>query len=135
MRIAGLALLLALSGCGGALTYKIASSAKAPGANATVKADISKNQHITRLTVSAAHLAPPARITAGTSMFTIWARKGPESQWVRVGNLKYDSSSREASFQGTVPRINFDMEITTEKDDNVASPSPNIVFSQHVGPS
>ena len=134
MRSACLALLVVLTGCGGALTYKIASSPKAPGADATIKADISKDQHLTHLTVSALHLAPPDRVTNGTRIFIIWTRKGSDAQWERVGNLKYDSSAREGNFDGTVPEINFDLQITTEKDDGAQSPSPDMVFSQHVGP-
>jgi hypothetical protein len=134
MRSVCLALFLALSACGGPLTYKIASSAKAPGADATVKADISQDQHMTHLTVAAAHLAPPERVVNGTRIFIIWTRKGPDAQWERVGNLKYNPGAREGTFEGTVPEINFDMQITTEKDDGAASPSPDMVFSQHVGP-
>jgi len=134
MRSVCLALLLVVTGCGGALTYKIASSQKAPGADATIKADISKDQHLTHLSIAAMHLAPPERVTNGTRIFIIWTRKGNDAQWERVGNLKYDASSREGSFEGTVPEINFDLQVTTEKDDGAVSPSTDMVFTQHVGP-
>ena len=135
MRTACLALLMMLSACGGSLTYKIASSAKAPGADATVQAGISKDQHLTHLRIQALNLPPPERVTVGDRIFIIWTRRGPDAQWERVGNLKYDPTSREGDFEGTVPEVNFDMEITVEKDDGAASPSPDIVFNQHVGPA
>jgi uncharacterized protein YceK len=135
MRSACLALLLVLAGCSGTLTYRVASSQKAPGADATIKADVSKDQHMTHLLFSALHLPPPERVTNGTRIFIVWTRKGADAQWERVGNLKYDPSSREGTFEGTVPEVNFDLQITTEKDDGAASPSTDMVFSQHVGPS
>ena len=135
MRSACFALLLVLSACGGPLTYKVASSAKAPGSDATIKADISKDQHLTHLKVDAVNLPPPERVTPGTRIFIIWSRRGPDQNWERVGNLRYDASGREGLFDGTVPEVNFDLQITVEKDDGAASPSTDMVFSQHVGPA
>ncbi len=129
------ALFFLLSACGGSLTYKIASSQKAPGADATIKASISKDQHLTHLQIQAMHLPPPERVTNGDRIFIIWTRKGPDAQWERVGNLKYDASAREGDFDGTVPEVNFDLQVTVEKDDGAASPSTDMVFSQHVGPA
>jgi hypothetical protein len=126
---------LGLAGCGGPLSYTIASSGKAPGADATIKADISKSQHLTHLKVSALHLPPPERVTSGTRIFIIWTRKNTEAQWARAGNLQYDASAREGLFDGTVPEVDFDLQITVEKDDGAQSPSPEMVFSQHIGPA
>lgn len=128
------AFVFVLSACGGSLTYKIASSGKAPGSDATIKADISKDQHLTHLRIDALNLPPPERVTVGDRIFIIWTRKGPDAQWERVGNLRYEASSREGQFEGTVPEVNFDMQITVEKDDGAASPSTDMVFNQHVGP-
>jgi len=125
----------ALLACGGPLTYKIASSPKAPGADAVINADISKDQHLTQLRVKAMNLPPPDRVTTGTRIFIIWTRKNTEAQWSRVGNLKYDADAREGTFQGTVPEVDFDFQITVEKDDGAAAPSTDMVFTQHVGPA
>jgi hypothetical protein len=124
-----------LVACGGPLKYKIASSQKAPGADAIIKADISKDQHLTRLNVDAMNLAPPERVAPGTRIYIIWTRKNAEAQWARAGNLRYDAAGRQGLFEGTVPEVDFDMQITVEKDDNAASPSTDMVFSQHVGPA
>jgi hypothetical protein len=127
-------LALFIAGCGGPLTYNIASSAKAPGADAKIKANISKDQHITRLNVEAMHLPPPERVTVGMRIFIIWTRKNTEAVWARAGNLRYDAAAREGLFEGTVPEVDFDLQITVEKDDNAASPSTDMVFTQHIGP-
>jgi hypothetical protein len=126
---------LLLAACGGTLTYKIASSAKAPGSDALIKADVSKDQHLTKIHVDATNLPPPERVIPGTRIFIIWTRKNAEAQWARAGNLQYNVSGREGLFDGTVPEIDFDLQVTVEKDDNAASPSTDMVFSQHVGPA
>ena len=135
MKKTALVFALLLTACGGTLTYKIASSAKAPGADALIKADVSKDQHLTKLHVDATNLAPPERVIPGTRIFIIWTRKNAEAQWLRAGNLQYNPSGREGLFDGTVPEIDFDLQVTVEKDDNAASPSADMVFSQHVGPA
>ena len=135
MKGAVLALTLWVAACGGTLKYQVASSAKAPGADATLEAGISKDQHLTHLGVTAKNLPPPERVVAGTRIFVIWTRKNAEAQWERIGNLKYDASNRMGSFEGTVPEVDFDLQITVEKDDGAQSPAPDMVFSQHVGPA
>jgi hypothetical protein len=127
--------LLLVAACGGSLNYKIASSQKAPGADANIKASISKEQHLTKLNVEAMHLPPPERVTVGTRIFIIWTRKNAEAVWARAGNLRYDPSARQGLFEGTVPEVDFDMQITVEKDDGAQSPSADMVFSQHIGPA
>ena len=134
-RAASLALCFVLAACSGTLNYKIASSAKAPGADATIKADVAKDQHLTHIKVDATNLPPPERVTVGTRIFIIWTRKNAEAAWARAGNLQYNAAGREGLFEGTVPEVDFDMQITVEKDDNAASPSTDMVFTQHVGPA
>jgi len=135
MKGAVLALTLLVAACGGPLKYQIASSPKAPGADATLEADVSKDQHLTRLLVKAKNLPPPERVVAGTRIYIIWTRKNAEAQWSRIGNLKYDPGNREGNFEGTVPEVDFDLQITAEKEDGAQSPAADMVFSQHVGPA
>jgi hypothetical protein len=129
-----LALTLLVAACGGPLKYQVASSAKAPGADATLEADISKDQHLTHLIMKSKNLAPPERVVPGTRIFIIWTRKNSEAQWARAGNLKYDEAAREGAFEGTVPEVDFDLQVTAEKDDGAQSPAADMIFSQHVGP-
>ena len=124
-----------LAACGGPLKYTVASTGKAPGADAIIKADISKDQHLTKLNVEAVHLPPPERVITGMRIFIIWTRKNSEAQWARAGNLRYDPAARQGLFEGTVPEVDFDLQVTVEKDDNAMSPSTDMVFSQHIGPA
>ncbi len=132
---ASVGLAIVLVACGGSLSYKVASSNKAPGSDAMIKAAISKDQHLTKLTVDATNLPPPERVTVGMRIFIIWTRKNSEAQWARAGNLQYNPAGREGLFEGTVPEVDFDMQVTVEKDDNAQSPSTDMVFSQHIGPA
>jgi hypothetical protein len=90
---------------------------------------------LTKIAVTATNLPPPERVTVGTRIFIIWTRKNTEQQWSRAGNLQYNASARQGLFEGTVPEVDFDMQITVEKDDNAGSPSTDMVFTQHVGPA
>ncbi|CAN5247333.1 hypothetical protein BH09MYX1_BH09MYX1_51330 [soil metagenome] len=129
----GLAALL-LVACGGPLKYQVASTDKAKGADATIKAEAKTAEHQMVLSIDAVNLAPPTRITDGAKAFVVWARKSTAAQWSRVGNFTYDESARSAKFNGTFPELEFDIEISVEKDDNAGAPSSDIIFSQHIGP-
>lgn len=123
---------LALVACGGPLEYKVASTPKAPGADATIVADVEEARNTTTLTVEVVNLAPADRIAPGAAHFVIWQRKNSSAVWARVGTLEYDAESREGKFEGTVPESKFDLVVSAEKGLEVASPSGDLVFSQRV---
>lgn len=123
-----------LVACGGPLKYQVASTGKATGADATIKADPKSAEHQMVLDIAVANLPPPARITDGSKAFVVWGRKNSGATWTRMGNITYEESSRSGKFAGTYPELEFDIEISVEKDDNTGSPGPDIIFSQHVGP-
>ncbi len=129
----GVVVAVGLSACGGPLTYKVPSSAKAPGADATIIADIQKEQNTTMLQVDVVNLAPAARIVPGATQYIVWFRKSPAQLWQRVGLLKYDESSRKASLKGSAPETFFELEISVEKELEPASPSVDIIITQAVG--
>lgn len=121
--------------CGGPLKYQVASGDKAKGADAAIVADVKSAEHQTVLEIKVKNLAPPGRITEGATQFTVWGRKSSSSPWARIGNLTYDEGARDGKFNGTYPEIEFDLEISVEKEGDPASPSSDIVFSQHIGPA
>lgn len=121
--------------CGGPLHYKLASTAKAPGADVDIKADVKSEQHLTGLEVAIEHMPPPGSVSAGATKFVMWGRRNAHGAWTRIGDLQYDDSSRKGEFQGTYPEVEFDFEVTPEKDDSAASPSPEVVVAQHIGPA
>ncbi len=121
-------------GCGGPLTYKMASSPKAVGADGTLQATIYQKEHETKLIFNVKDLAPASRITPDAKVFVVWGRKDTNATWQRVGNVVYQDSDRTGVFKGSFPETEFDLEVSVEKDDSIAAPSSDIVFSQHVGP-
>lgn len=133
MRLTFPALLsLFLFACGGPLKYEVASSAKAPGADAKVVADVKNDQNQTLLEVEVKNLPPPERVADGSSAFVAWYRKGSSAQWARLASLKYDKDDRKGSLKASAPETSFDLQISAEKAPDVASPSSDIVFSQRV---
>jgi predicted small lipoprotein YifL len=127
-----MAALLALSACGGPLKYKVASSRLAPGADADITATINESQNNTAVEVHVVNLPPAGRVNPNAKFFIAWARKGESGVWSRLGTLKFDEEKRTGDIVGTVPEQAFDLEVSAEADEGVASPSADVVFSQHV---
>jgi len=134
MKIARLSLIgaLAIVACGGPLKYQLASSPKAPGADAQLVADVKEDQKLTQLEVEITNLAPPSRINEGSTHFVAWQRKNDGASWSRIGDLQYDPASRKGKLSGSVPETSFDFEVTAEKTESPVSPSADVVFSQRV---
>lgn len=124
-----------LVACGGPLKYQVASTGKATGADAKIVAEVKKDLHQTAVNIEVTNLAPPARISPDSHQFVVWGRKGTSAIWTRLGNIAYVESDRGGKFEGTFPELEFDLEITVEKDDSVAAPGADIVFTQHIGPA
>lgn len=124
-----------LVACGGPLKYQVASSGKAMGADAKIVADVKTDLHQTAVHIEVAHLAPPARIVPDALQFVVWGRKGTSAVWTRMGNIAYDESNREGKFEGTFPELEFDLQVTVEKDASVGAPGADVVFAQHIGPA
>lgn len=126
------ALLLMTAACGGPMKYQVASSPKAPGADAKLVADIKAKNNVTNVDFSAEHLPPPTRIAEGSTTYMAWYRESSHQAWQRIGGLDYDEDSRKAALLGSVPATAFDFAVTVESESTVASPSPDVVFAQRV---
>jgi hypothetical protein len=124
---------LALAGCGGPLTYTPRATARAPEADATIVADVHRDQSMTNLNIRIQHLAPPDRIQAGGTTYVVWSRHNQAMAWNRIGMLQYNPSSREAMLQATAPETLFDLQISVENNPTPGAPSPNVVLMQRVG--
>ncbi len=114
------------------MKYQVPSSARAPGADAKVVADIKEDQGLAQVEIAATNLPPPSRVSEGATTFIVWHRKDSGAQWSRLGGLAYDEDDRKGTWTGSVPETSFDLAISSEKDAEVASPSGETVFSQHV---
>lgn len=121
-----------VAACGGPLKYQVPSTARAPGADAKIVADVSTDQSQTRLDVDITNLPPPGRVSDKATTYVAWYRKNSNATWSRVGGLKYDEGDREGKIGGSVPEVAFDLTVTAEENDSPASPSPDVVVSQRV---
>jgi hypothetical protein len=122
-----------LVACGGPLEYQSISSPLAPGADATITADVQKEQHQTDLRLEIENLPPAGRVEAGSEHYVAWYRRDEDETWKRIAGLAYEEDARQATLQSAVPETSFDLWVTTEKDVDAVSPSPNVVFRQRVG--
>jgi hypothetical protein len=121
-----------LTACGGPLKYTVPSSARAPGADAKVVADVSAAQGQTRLDIDVTNLPPPGRVSEKATTYLAWYRKNSSATWSRVGGLKYDEGDREGKISGSVPEVAFDLTVTAEETEGPASPSPDVIIAQRV---
>lgn len=131
-RTSSLLAALFLVACGGPLKYDVASTPKAPGADAHIVADVQAEQNKTDLEVTVEHLAPPDRVAPGSVAYVAWYRKDDKAVWGRIGGLAYDADGRKGTFTGSVPETAFDFAVTGEKNDAPASPSPEVVLTQRI---
>jgi hypothetical protein len=122
-----------LTACGGPLEYKAVSSPMAPGAEASIEADVREDQKQTVLDIEIEHLPPAKRVEEGSEHYVAWYRRDRGEQWTRLAGLHYEEEDREASLRTSVPETKFDLWVTTERDLEAVSPSPNLVFEQRVG--
>ena len=123
---------LAGFGCG-TLKYEVPGTARAPGADAKVIAEVNKGAGSTKLEIRAENLPPPERLQPGTTAFVVWQRKNDTAPWQRIGALTYDKGKRRGTLEGTCPETKFELVITAELNTSPASPSGNIMFQQLVG--
>jgi hypothetical protein len=122
-----------LVACGGPLKYEAISSPRAPGADASIEAKVSEDQHQTQLELEIDNLPPAERIDPESQHYVVWYRHDSSDTWNRIAGLDYEADSREAELHTAVPETSFDLWVTAEKDLDVASPSSNVVFEQRVG--
>jgi len=127
-----LSFVLLATACGGPLKYQVPSSARAPGADAKIVADVSQDQGQTQLTVDITNLPPPARIVDKDKAYLVWYRKDSHTTWSRIGGLKYDEGDRQGKMSGSVPEVAFDLSVTAEADESPAAPSPDVIVSQRI---
>jgi hypothetical protein len=124
---------LALVACGGPLKYQVPSSAKAPGADANIVADVNETQRQTQLEVEIENLAPAERVASGATSYVAWYRPSSKANWSRIGGVQLDADSRAGKLVGSVPETAFDFSVSAESTDAPASPSTDIVFAQRIG--
>ncbi len=131
-RLAPYALSLSLlsAACGGPLKYKVASTAKAPGADATIVADVRKNEGRTDLELKVVNLPPASRVCGG-AYFVAW-QNADKRPWARLSALALEGNARESEVTMTVPETSFNFQITCERENGPSVPSNDVIFSQTI---
>lgn len=119
--------------CGGPLQYKVPSTAAAPGADASISAEVLEEQNQTQLEIEIKNLAPPSRVEPSSKHFVSWYRLDARDAWARIAALDYDADSREGKMTSSVPLVHFVFQITAEPNVDAASPSSSVVLSQAIG--
>lgn len=133
VQVLAASLMLTLVACGGPLKYEVKGSQLSPGSDARVVADVDGERHVTNVEVEAKNLTPAERLLDGGKTYVIWARKGDDAQWSRLGALDLDGDGRTGKAKMTVPETAFELEISAETAPNVAAPSGKVIFQQKVG--
>ena len=128
---AAVAMVAALTGCGGPITYQIKGTPKSPELDGKLVAEPFKESWMTTLKINLEHLAPPERLGSG-KFFVVWF-KNEKGNWTRIGALKYDEGSRKGILQGgSAPLTSFDLMVTVESDRKAESPSSDPFYFQHI---
>jgi hypothetical protein len=128
---AAAAALAAMTGCGGAITFTIKGTPKAPELDGKVICDPKTEHGLTTIKFDLEHLAPPARLGSGAH-FVVWA-KSEKGNWMRIGALKYDEKDRKATLEGaSTPFTSFDLMVTVEGDMRVDAPTADPFYFVHV---
>jgi hypothetical protein len=126
-------LFVAAAACGGPLKYMPKSTAKAPGVEIKVVADVHEKEAITKLMIEAVHLPPPNAVKEGHKHYVVWQRADSSKTWTRIAGLKYDESARVGKLVDvSVPATAFELECTAEEKPDVTTPSSELVFEQIV---
>jgi hypothetical protein len=127
-----LAFVLSTIACG-PMKFALQGTTLATGADATLTADVSSETSVTKVNFIAENLPPAGRVKEGSTTFVVWQRKSAEVPWTRVGALVYNESGRTGEMlDTTIPETAFDFQVTVEQAPDVAAPSPEVIFSQHV---
>lgn len=121
---------LAAAACGTTAEYPIVGSDRAMTADGIVQVEeIEGGNRL--VTVSIAHLPPPARLGEGLAQYVVWL--GPEGQPPALaGKLGYDEETRQGQLMATTPHPRFVLKITAERPGTVAAPSDIVVAERKI---
>ena len=105
-----------------AATLPLQSSPEIPAAEGKATLRVTKNQN-TEITLRVKHLAPPERIAQGTAMFVVWVRGlEADAQPQSLGALRVDKNLN-GKLRAVTALPTFDLFITCESSQTVATPT------------
>lgn len=121
--------LLALSACGGPSEYIIVGTARAAGADGLITVEKTESNNLVNIEVE--NLAPPGRISEGTTVYVVWF-KAPTGSPTAQGTLEYDPDDRVGRFSATSPHTELQVIVSAEVDATANSPSEIVILRQDV---
>jgi hypothetical protein len=134
--LAVLALGVALLG-GCAARYKLDAEAPTYAAQAKITVKVNKTNN-RELTLKLDHLAPPARVEAGSGggyeAYAVWISV-PGHGLTRAGVLDYDAKRRSGRIVATTPHPKFVVLVSLERDRAAQQPSDTVILRKTVGRS
>ncbi len=83
------------------------------------------------MTIEVENLAPPGRISEGTTVYVVWF-KAPTGSPTAQGTLEYDPDDRVGRFTATSPHSELEVVISAEVDATANSPSEVVILRQDV---
>lgn len=123
----GLALGLALAGCGGPKTYTLRPVERTSGATGTLKTEKGDNQN-TQVDLEVRHMPDPGAIDPAYKTYVLWLRPVGEQDWKNMGALRLDDE-RKAQLKVVTPYPTFDVQVTAEPESTVTQPGSAVVLS------
>lgn len=131
LRAALLSCLLALAACG-AQTYQMVSLPSAPGAEATLKADVKRATHLTTIDLRITNLPEPKEVAEDATTYVAWYRANAREEWKRISAVAYDAHARTGTLRASTPETAFDFQVSAETSDDAEAPSDALLFTQRV---
>lgn len=121
---------LVLVGCGGSQEFAVIGQHEAASADGTVRVEAAGggNQLVT---IHLENLPPPERLAAGSTAYVVWF-VGANAPPVKAANLEYDADTRVGDAMATTPLSAFEVRVTAERTNAVASPSESVALTKRV---
>jgi hypothetical protein len=117
---------VAVMACGGTRQFALEGSNQAPGADGAVRIERQDGGNF-MVSMSATNLLPPARLSNALTTYVVWFQN-PDQTPRRVGTLSYDEGSRGGEMTATTADTSFQVVISGETSNEVATPSEYVVF-------
>ena len=119
-----------LIGCGGTQEFAVIGQHEAASADGTGRVEeAGGGNHL--VTIHLENLPPPERLAPGSTAYVVWFVASNAAP-VKAANLEYDPDTRVGDAMATTPLSSFEVRITAERSNSVASPSDKIALTKRV---
>ena len=118
------------TGCGGGSSYSVIGTPRAPDADGQVSLEgIEGGNRLVKIQLQ--HVPPPSRLGPGLTVYVVWFTANGQAP-VKAGLLAFDEGSRKGNLVATTPLRNFQLRITAERAQDVASPGETTILERQI---